>query len=348
MLSRSIYLGRVFVALLLGASLWVGVITHAQERSPDDGATTNLVFLPVVAQAGTAGAQVEQAELEEEQWEDVAWEAAEWGEEEWREIGEEGSITDGTEPSADRAATAQPAGGNVTIRVSKGNLLIKGDNRSNCIVIVPGSGLTQGTVNPCDDTTINKQTDSFYYDDVDKDYKIQMQGGADRVLIDGMADDPGDIPRDLKIHTGAGDDKVTLLEVYVFGETEISMGSGIDTLEIDQQSFNSVFDDDFVVKTGSGNDAVDMCSGLALVGTKSTFNDDVKVKLGSGQDRLCICGIFAHEEVEFDGGSGSKDGYVVEETDFLEDVQPKGFELFPDDCAYLGGQDCNPPPPAAS
>jgi hypothetical protein len=320
--------------------VWPGVIVRAQATPVADERAPHLVFLPVILGGASAGAQVEPEELESEKWEDEAWGVEVWGDEAWETMRDE--------PSATREGIMQLASGNVSVRVSKGNLLVKGDNRPNCLVLVPGSGLTQGTVNPCDNTTINGRSDPFVFDTVDKDYKIHLQGGADTLTIDGTVDDPGDLPASLKLHTGAGDDKITLLEVHIFDKTEIRTGSGADTVELDQPGVSSVFENKFDVETGSGNDAVDLCSGIALVGTKTVFNDGVQVKLGAGVDRLCVCGAFARGAVKFDGGSGSNDGYVVEEVDFQPAEQRKNFENFPDDCTYLGGKDCNPPPPVGN
>ena len=127
-------------------------------------------------------------------------------------------------------APSVQAAGQVSVKVNGfGNLIVTGDGANNCIeVALLATG--QGTVSGCDSTLVNGGS-SVPYSGVKYDFKFNMQGGNDTVII---ADDDGDtVLDDLEINTGTGNDTVEVHHFAVLGEMHINTGSGNDLVIID-------------------------------------------------------------------------------------------------------------------
>ena len=127
-------------------------------------------------------------------------------------------------------APSVQAAGKVSVTVNGiGNLIVIGDGANNCVeVALLGTG--HGTVNGCDSTLVNGGS-SVSYSGVKYDFKFNMQGGNDTVIIAG--EDGDTVLDDLEINTGTGNDTVEVHHFAVLGETHINTGSGNDLVIID-------------------------------------------------------------------------------------------------------------------
>lgn len=222
------------------------------------------------------------------------------------------------------------AGGNVQVTVVSGNLIIRGDDRDNNII------LTESLVAGRAGTTINGERRIFVPDGVTNDVDIKMRGGNDFVRVE-LPGTNFAVPQDLAIDMGNGTDVLELLQVKVPAETRIATGSGDDIIFID-----GVFDSsDFVVSEFTGKFKVDTGSGEDLLEFHhAVFHGEVDVKLGSGIDGACSTQdseFLMPDQANFNGGSPSGfpgDGFVAPTIG----LNITGIEFFPDDCTFLGGR----------
>jgi len=222
--------------------------------------------------------------------------------------------------------------GNVQVSVENGNLVIRGDNQDNNIII------TESGVSGRAGTTINGDDDHvFIPDGVTNDIDIIMKGGDDFVRVE-LPGSNFAIPHDLEISMGSGNDILELLQVRAPNETRIDTGNGHDIIFIDGvfrvgEFITSDFTGKFKVKTGSGEDLFEFHNVI--------FRGEVDVKLGSGIDGVCSTPgseFLMPEQVIFHGGPPGGvpgDGFVVPTIQF---ANVTGFEDFPDDCSFLGGR----------
>jgi cyclophilin family peptidyl-prolyl cis-trans isomerase len=159
-----------------------------------------------------------------------------------------------------------PAGaGNVSVKISHGNLVIEGDKLDNVITIAVASG--QLTVTGGTGTSINGLTSAF---------------------TTAVSNFTGK----LKVDMGKGNDNVTIDGLTVDGKASIELGKGNDTLSIDSSSVSGKA----TLKGGKGDDSVTV--------TDSTFSK-LSTKLEHGNDSLSISGTTATAKTTLKGGSGT-------------------------------------------
>jgi hypothetical protein len=224
-----------------------------------------------------------------------------------------------------------PPAGDVQVSVENGNLVIRGDNHDNNII------LTENGITGRAGTTINGERHIFIPEGVTNNVDINMKGGNDFLRIE-LPGTNFAIPHDLQISMGSGADIIELLQVKVPEETRIDTGDGNDIVFIDgvfnpNEFVRSEFTGKFKLETGSGEDLFEFHHAI--------FQGEVDVKLGSGIDGACSTEdseFQMPDQASFNGGppSGSPgDGFVAPSTEFTNIT---GFENFPDDCSFLGGR----------
>jgi len=166
--------------------------------------------------------------------------------------------------------------GNVTVNVSGGSLLIRGDNSSNGVMITQGPGsytyIITGFTQNGGPTTINGQA-SVTVGGVSENFDIQLRRGNDFLFLNGVV-----VPDELIVDAGDGNDRVLLRNSFASSESVIETGNGNDFLQIANTRFNN----EFFADLGNGNDI--------FADINSVFADDVAVNGGSGFDRLLNLG----------------------------------------------------------
>ncbi len=223
------------------------------------------------------------------------------------------------------------AAGDVQVSVQNGNLIIRGDDQDNNII------LTENSVSGRADTTVNGERHIFIPEGVTKDVDIKMKGGNDFVRIE-LPGTNFAVPVNLKVGMGPGDDILELLQVKVPDETQIDTGSGNDIIFIDgvlgvNEYINPDFMGKFKLEAGSGEDLFEFHHAI--------FRGEVDVRLGSGIDGACSTEdseFQMPDQARFDGGEPNGfpgDGFVAPSLEFTNIT---GFENFPDDCSFLGGR----------
>src|SRR5215211_1747780 len=221
--------------------------------------------------------------------------------------------------------------GDVQVRLENGNLIIRGDDQNNNIII------TESGISGRAGTTVNGERHIFIPEGVTNDVEINMKGGDDFVRVE-LPGTNFAIPHDLELNMGSGNDIIELLQVRVPNETRIDTGNGNDIVFIDgvlgvNEFIRSEFAGKFALKTGSGEDLFEFHHTI--------FRSEVDVKLGSGIDGACNTEdseFQMPDQVTFNGGAPNGfpgDGFVAPSIQF---TNLTGFENFPDDCSYLGGR----------
>jgi hypothetical protein len=262
-----------------------------------------------------------------------------------------------------------------------GNLQIIGDNRSNGIQIDRfGDTVVQGIDAGGSATRINGVANGLVEFEVvgEGDIKVHLRGGNDIVQVGTRSDDVN-VPDDLEIDTGHGNDEVLITgDTNIGDDLEIDSGSGADLVDVR----NVDVADDMMIKTSSGDDVVKLLA-VRIVGstrvntgdgadriytnfdatfggslridtgrgddflqlTHSRFEGRVRVMMGAGNDGLCIeNSTFNSEDTRFDGGRGASDTWAINATTFagepiLGDITPR-FEFEFDDCTFFEQYDC--------
>lgn len=228
------------------------------------------------------------------------------------------------------APQSKPAG-DVQVSVQNGNLIIRGDERDNNII------LTEGGIAGRAGTTINGERHIFIPEGATNDIDISLKGGDDFVRVE-LPGTNFAVSHDLEISMGSGDDNIELLQVRVPEETRIDTGNGNDIVFIDgvlgvNEFIRSDFAGRFTLETGGGDDLFEFHHTI--------FQGEVDVRLGSGIDAACNTEdseIQMPDQASFNGGAPSGfpgDGFVAPS---IELTNITGFENFPDDCSFLGGR----------
>jgi hypothetical protein len=229
------------------------------------------------------------------------------------------------------AAPLINSAGNVQVRVENGNLVLRGDDQDNNIII------TESGVSGRAGTTVNGERHIFIPEGVTNDIIINMKGGDDFVRVE-LPGTNFAIPHDLVLNMGFGNDIIELLQVKAPNETRITTGTGNDIVFIDgvlgvNEYIRPEFTGKFELVAGIGEDLLEFHHAI--------FRGQVDVRLGGGIDGACSTedsDFQMPDQASFNGGGPSVspgDGFVAPSIQFTNIT---GFENFPDDCSFLGGR----------
>ena len=229
------------------------------------------------------------------------------------------------------AAPVELPAGNVQMTVENGNLVLRGDDQANNIII------TENSVHGRAGTKVNGQRHLFIPDGVTNDVIIILRGGNDFVRVE-LPGTNFALPHDLVLNMGSGNDNIELLQVKAPNETRINTGIGNDIVFIDgvlgvNEYIRSEFTGKFQLVGGSGEDLLEFHHAI--------FRGQVDVRLGGGIDGACSTQdseFQLPDQASFNGGFPAVspgDGFVAPS---IELTNITGFESFPDDCSFLGGR----------
>ena len=228
--------------------------------------------------------------------------------------------------------------GDVSVRLVRGNLVVRGDVQSNYISITPvADGRVKIEGVGC---TVNGEASIFA--NYSADFNIKMGDGNDRVRI-GSSTDVTRMPGRLAIDMGTGADFVTMDRVRA---TDLAISLGIED-DGDDDSLNlnrTAFTGNAVIQTGGGSDTVVFNSFEARVYLKLSTGDGgddvritnatagiVSINLGKGQDELFFAGLNEFlGEVGITGGDDNDRARQAAGTSYvISDETPKvvSFEV---------------------
>ena len=200
--------------------------------------------------------------------------------------------------------------GNVTASIVNGDLRIIGDNLSNQVVVIEDAGRYR--VRGLNNTKINSAAADLFFsqEQLTRDLRVDMKGGNDIFLLvlNGIQ-----VPRDVKVSGGDGNDTVGFDQVNVGNDLTIDMGRGNDVVNLE----NTLVGDDMTIDTGADRDRV----RLANV----QVQDRLDIDLGSGNADLLQLEQVSATRARLRGGSGNAD--ELRRTDVtIDDLQFNGFE----------------------
>ena len=201
--------------------------------------------------------------------------------------------------------------GDVTAKIDGGDLVIKGDDLANGIVITAGATAGQVVI-----TGVNAGGSA-----------TNVNGTANgAVTLSGFTGK-------LKIKMEGGDDSVSITDLETSGKAKIKVGDGDDTLEISDATFNR----SLKAKLGDGADTISVESTTVVGKTKvsgkrgddeatitdSTFSK-LGVSLGKDDDELTVSGTTVSEKTRFNGRGGDNT-YTDDGDNSLADTKAKNF-----------------------
>jgi hypothetical protein len=220
--------------------------------------------------------------------------------------------------------------GNVTVKITAGDVVITGDGNSNDIEISQPSldrfKVTGRTSNGALTKINGVSNRSFFYNltSFNDDIIINMNGGNDRIFVHGYDSGFGDLDAhdDLLINMGTGNDVVTLRYVEAqAGDVSVDLGTGSDTLSASYVDAA----DDFIVKNSATSRSrllvkanldnifagdeinVDLRFSLDRINITNSDADYLFAKLWSGDDKLNIKRTSSSVGSALDGGDGNDD-----------------------------------------
>ena len=157
--------------------------------------------------------------------------------------------------------------GNVTAKVVKGKLRIRGDGGDNGVEITQGADLNQFVVTPTGSTTVNGLSDPAILNNVTKNVVVHLRGGDDELTaLDFQA------PKGVIVNMGPGTDIATVQSGWAKAGVMVRTGLGPDNLSISYSQFEGWFK----VNTGRGDD---------WVGCRDVEVDKLcRIVLGPGDD----------------------------------------------------------------
>ena len=160
--------------------------------------------------------------------------------------------------------------GNVTASIDgSGTLVVKGDNKSNDVIVIAGAGDTLVVGKP--GTTVNGGTAGADFPGF-PNISVNTGNGDDTVELDDLNG------QNASVDTGNGEDQVLVQTIFFPGQ------SSVNNLNID---------------TGNGNDAVTFnFNGQSVIG-------NANIDLGNGSDKLTVLGNIAiGGDAHIHGGNG--------------------------------------------
>ncbi|HKB06278.1 MAG TPA: hypothetical protein VKD90_29050 [Gemmataceae bacterium] len=121
---------------------------------------------------------------------------------------------------------------------------------------------------------------------VGKTVSLTLNGGDNSVAIGGGTNAVA-IGGGLTVKAGAGIDTVALDHLTVAGATNLSLGAGNDSLQIEN---GSTFTGAFTANLGTGDDGMSVAQNTALDGSlgATTFTGAAKILAGAGNDTLAL------------------------------------------------------------
>jgi hypothetical protein len=180
--------------------------------------------------------------------------------------------------------------GNVTATIVGSDLVIRGDNKSNQIVLATHADSTT-TVAPAPGTTVNGNGTATF--DGFPNVLVNMGNGDDSVTL-------VDMFQSASIVTGNGSDTVIgAIDVFppnVFFDLNIDTGNGNDLVHLG--GFTGVFND-LNINTGNGDDVVEVVDATAVEGNHLSINTGNGADFVRLDDEFFVPGIIA-----LDGGNG--------------------------------------------
>jgi hypothetical protein len=212
-------------------------------------------------------------------------------------------------------------GGDVTVAVLDGDVVVHGDAAANKIVVATdaetGALVVDGRIHAGEATTINGQQGPFIFDDFNNSLRIHMLSGADIVEIP-----QADFADNLFIGMGRGADRLSLgwggeeataaPGVNVDGRLTIGLGRGSDVLATAKLTSDSM-----AVFAGLGDDQIGLGDtavenhllvrtgpGADRVGFSNVRSAVVDVRMGTGHDRLTVLdSVFARLDARMGAGN---------------------------------------------
>ncbi len=221
--------------------------------------------------------------------------------------------------------------GNVTVRVTDGNMTMTGDNAANAVTLTQ-VGTNRYRIQGSAGTTINRQagvTVTFT-----KDVGINLRGGNDRLIIGKSGGLLTRFKANLSINMAAGRDFLTLFRV-VAKDGVTSMGSESqnerDIVNVRRTKFTGAA----ILRTGGGDDRISLLQSQALRTLRAetgSGNDEaiisnstagnVFLRCGAGDDTAFFSGrLKLNGDVFADGGAG---------TDTANEAPGTTYEFAPD------------------
>jgi hypothetical protein len=176
----------------------------------------------------------------------------------------------------------------VTATVVDGTLFVRGDRKANGITI-DAEGLEAGQVRITGNDTTQVNGEFFVIlDGVTRDLRVQLRGGGDSLTVENI-----DVKRDLEITGGEQADDVFIENARVGRGLRVVLGGGDDSLDVLDGSVGRKTD----IKAGAGNDI------LTFDGTK--FDDAVRLDAGRGDDTVYLAPTVAFKgRKRIEGGPG--------------------------------------------
>jgi hypothetical protein len=174
--------------------------------------------------------------------------------------------------------------GNVSARVKKQKLSLRGDSRGNAIHI-EAEGDGSYVVTGLDGTTVNRETGPVRFRGV-RGLDIGMGSGDDIVFFGPVLGQTGRIDRvledGLSIRMDAGDDELTLCGLEISGRTKIGSGLGSDRYTIDDAEFLGPA----AIGTGNAGDTIRIDTQGDPEGPPTVFHAQSSIRGKDGDDNV--------------------------------------------------------------
>jgi hypothetical protein len=203
--------------------------------------------------------------------------------------------------------------GNVTAAVQNHSLVINGDNQNNDIEITQvGNGQYKLGVGQFSTTTINGKSTPQTFSGITADFKINMKGGNDIVVIDNAAQSVPvlTLPGNLNVDLGTGSDVFYLESANTMGSATVTGGTGSKVVEFDYSMIgNSNFN------AGKNDCNINLSSGGVVNLFYSRFERDLSVDLGgnsASKDSVWLQGGTVGRNTAIQTGNGADSVYVTE------------------------------------
>jgi large repetitive protein len=186
-------------------------------------------------------------------------------------------------------------GGNVTVALNKGALVVTGDDYDNSIALaVSGSNLVVSGTN----TTIGHASGfSIPLVQITKGIRMQLFDGNDRVTITGLT-----LTGKLTIDQGDGDNVVIATGCTFSGGVVFSAGNGDDVWNLSTSTVTGAFS----IASGEGDDTVETAS--------VTLTGNVKISAGNGYDSIDLSDTVVTGNVTVTNGDGGSSFTLVQST----------------------------------